>query len=263
LAHTNQVATQAASSTHTALSRQADATSAAATATAQVADATAQVAQATALAQSQATAQAHASATSAAIAALNPDPAVKTLALHDPLTSNSNGWDENSLAGLSCQFSGDGYHVASNYSILFPLCLLRAHSFSDLVFLARMKIVRGDCGGLILRSTESGPATLYYVEVCQKGFYEFVREGGPGAGVLRTGTSGAITQGLNATNTVAVVARGATISLYVNQQAVARVSDSTLSSGAIGMMAVDTSSNGNGQQVVAEAVYSEVYVWTP
>jgi eukaryotic-like serine/threonine-protein kinase len=261
-AHANQVAMQTASATSTAGSRQTAATQAASTATAQAVFATAQVAGATAEAQSQATAQVQATATAAALAALNPDPTFKTLALQDPLTSNTSGWDENTVAGLGCEFSADGYHVSSDYALLFPICLLRGHPFSDLVYRVQMQILHGDCGGLIFRSSESGTPNLYYGEVCRQGFYEFVRQGGPGAGVLLTGTSGAIRQGLNATNTVAVVAHGATLALYVNQQYVASVTDATWRSGDIGMMAVATSGNGNGQQVVAETVYSTLYVWT-
>ncbi len=255
LAHANQVATQADSATRTASTSQTNATDAASTSTAQAILATARV--------GAATAQAQATATSAAIAALNPDPSFHTLALSDPLTGNTNGWDESSgLHGEGCAFSGDGYDVTFNFSLLFPICLLRSHSFSDFAYLVHMKIVKGDCGGLIFRSTESANPNMYYVEVCKNGFYDFVRQGGKGPGILLMGTSGAIKQGLNMTNTVAVIAHDPTIALSINRNHIASVTDSTFKSGDIGMMTLKTIGTDSGNDVVAETVYSDLYIWT-
>jgi len=63
-----------------------------------------------------------------------------------------------------------------------------------------------------------------------------------------------INQGLNATNLIAVVARGSNITLYVNHQLVDSVTDTTYKAGVVGLIATD---EGNSTEVV----YRNARVW--
>ena|SRR5579859_3699369 len=260
-AHANQLATQNAQATSTAFSERAQTQSAstniASTATARVALATAQVVGATVQAQT----QAQATATANAITALNPDPSFHTLALYDSLISNSNGWDENGITGSGCMFEGDGYHTTSSVSGFVTFCLLRNHSFSDFVYLAHMKILKGDCGGLVFHSTDSASSN-YYIDVCQDGRYNFVREQNNVGTILLSGSNSAINQGLNKTNAVAVAVRGSAIDLFINRVHVLHTTDSVFKSGDIGMLTLKDLAPGSGQNVLAETAYSNLYIWT-
>ena len=66
----------------------------------------------------------------------------------------------------------------------------------------------------------------------------------------------AIHTGLNQANTLAVVAQGNTFDLYVNDEKVDSVSDSTYSQGEIGVLAANQAGNGT------EVVFSNAMVWT-
>jgi hypothetical protein len=56
-------------------------------------------------------------------------------------------------------------------------------------------------------------------------------------------SSSAIHTGLNQPNTIAVLANGITLNLYVHQQKIDSVSDSTYSHGQVGVVAAAYSSN--------------------
>jgi hypothetical protein len=221
--HENQVAAQATSraayarlsATQTAISQYA---------TYQAGEATAE---ATYQAEATATAQVQVQAQAAAAAPLNPDPSFHTLALADGLAFNSGNWDDTdsstSLYG-ACRFAHDGYHVISTTEGYFSICSLENSSFADFVYLVQMKILTGDCGGLVFHSDGYG---LYYASVCQNGDYEIARQDGDTDNllsrdsILLSGYSGAITQGLNKMNSVAVSVRGSTNTLYANKELVA------------------------------------------
>ncbi|HET8851873.1 MAG TPA: hypothetical protein VFN02_05050, partial [Ktedonobacteraceae bacterium] len=68
----------------------------------------------------------------------------------------------------------------------------------------------------------------------------------------------AVHQGLGKTNTIAVVARGNTITLHVNHQQIASVTDSTSSYGLIGLV---VSSYAPGSYPT-EVAFSNARVWT-
>jgi hypothetical protein len=120
-----------------------------------------------------------------------------------------------------------------------------------------MKILQGDCGGMIFRA-ESKSGKLYFLEVCQDGTYHFYRYmdyTGNNVKDLAGGSLASITTGLNQSNVIAVVARGSTLSLYVNKQKIASASDNTFNHGQIGLVA-DSFSH------PSEVSFNNVKVWT-
>jgi eukaryotic-like serine/threonine-protein kinase len=190
-----------------------------------------------------ATAQAQASAT-AAVNAANPNPytpGLGTLALIDPLTDNSKGyaWDASVHTNGTCAFIGGSYHVSTPKTQFFYLCSAEASDFSNYAFEVQLKVVQGDCGGMVFRS-DSNTGKLYFFEVCQNGSYSFSRYldfTGNNVKDLAGGSSAAITTGLNQVNTIAVVAQGSTLTVYVNKQKLSSVTDSSFTHGQIGLFA--------------------------
>jgi len=71
---------------------------------------------------------------------------------------------------------------------------------------------------------------------------------------LTDGSAPAINTGLNQLNTIAVVANGSQLDLYVNNQKIDSVNDSTYSQGTIAMIA-------NSISAPTEVSYSNLKVW--
>ena len=185
-----------------------------------------------------------------------------TLALNDPLSSqNPNGWE--AIGGYgSCTFTGKALrasatHQVSTYTV--SLCLATSTSFVNFAYQARTTIIQGDASGLIFRADPLS-SSLYYFMIEHYGYYilESVQRDNLPQGnvkVLVGATSAAINTGLNQPNLLTVIARSSTIYLYVNQQYLSSIVDSTSSSGAIGVFGENTK---NGPVDVA---FSEIQVW--
>ena len=200
-------------------------------------------ASATANAALTATADANASATASVIAA-NPDPYTPggKLTIYDPMSNNTlgNDWDvgTNSNGDGACTFTGGSYQASTPKTQFFYFCSDNASSFSNFAFEVQMKILKGDCGGLVFRANTT-TGKLYLFEICQDGSYDlFVyRDFNGNSTNLANGSSPVIHQGLNQSNSIAVVAQGSSLALYVNQQKVQSVIEKSYTQGAIGMVA--------------------------
>jgi hypothetical protein len=116
----------------------------------------------------------------------------------------------------------------------------------------QMTILKGDRGGLFFRQV--GTQMFYSFSLKTDGSYELVSTNGSASHILLQGTSPAIKPGLNQTNLLAIVAQGSTITLYVNRQSLAHVSDSTLTHGLIGLAAY-------AALQPAEVAFTNVNVW--
>ncbi len=192
-------------------------------------------------------------ATSTAMSERNPYfPYHGTLVLNDPLRNQSKGWDEHPVdtIGAACQLAQDGYHVSEQQ--IYIIGCFNTMQFSNFTFEVRMKVVKGDCGGIVFDHTDSSD---YHFEACQDGTYSFVRYDSSVPTTLLSGQSAPITQGLNQDNLIAVVAIGNKIDLYVNRQTIGSVSDSKYQQGIIGLLAHYYNSP-------VEIVYSDVKAWT-
>jgi hypothetical protein len=166
-------------------------------------------------------------------------PHTGSLVLSDPLRDNSKGnhWDVGTFANASsCAFTGGAYHMAVAVKGHLFACHAGSASFADLAYEVQMTILAGDRGGLFFRQVgTSGP--YYYFSIKTDGSYELDSFKGSATRVLQRGTSPAIKAGLNQINLLAVVAQGSSITLYVNRQSIAHLSDSTSARGLIGLAA--------------------------
>ena len=180
-----------------------------------------------------------------------------TLALYDPLSSSSY-WSSSSDSsfGGACQFSNGALHITQAPPSKRYTCDASSTSFSNFAFEVQMNIIAGDCGGIGFREGSGGKS--YYFDVCQNGNYRlylYVDYTGSNSRALRYSTSSAISTGTNQSNTIAVLASGSTIELYVNQQKIDSVNDTSYSEGSTDLVATAY----NNQTEVA---YTNARVWT-
>lgn len=213
--------------------------------------------QATATAQTNATTTAQAQITATSVAAtatavVTTYPFSNKVLLNDPLSDNSKGmkWDTGTnQTGGSCQFISQAYHAAETQAGFFNTCFANQSHFSNFTFQVDMTIASGDRGGLLFRA-DSVNNKLYYLRLDQDGTYSlflYVDDTGTNARSLDHGTATGFNAGLNQKNTVGVVARGNSIELYVNKQLINTITDSTYTTGEIGLTA---ESHTNSTQVV-------------
>jgi eukaryotic-like serine/threonine-protein kinase len=223
------------------------------------ATATARVSIQTATARANLTATAVAQANATATFVANPYPPNSgTLALFDPLKDNSKGhrWDETTYSGGGrCQFTGGTYHAAEGTKNTFNPCFANNTTFGNFAYQAEVTILKGDCGGLVFRA-DSTNFKWYIFEVCQDGRYDiFLFSGNAGKYLVNQTTNASIKTGLKQTNVIAVVAKGGTIQVYVNNTSVDTVVDNSFSQGKFGVLA-DEYNN------ATEVAFANMKVWT-
>jgi 3-keto-disaccharide hydrolase/AAA domain-containing protein len=206
-----------------------------------------------------ATAQAQARATATVSSTY---PFSTNLAFIDPLNSNSsNNWDEYfpNSNGSSCQFKQGAYHASETSQQYFTTCFNTGPEFDNFTYEVKMKIIKGDYGGMIFRG-DSTTNDFYYLKVGQDGSYRlFLYQNGSGksAQTLKDGPSiPGFHTGLKQSNLIAVVARGDKFDLYANGQLFASTIDgmNTYSRGEIGLTAEDNAHP-------TEVEYSDVKIW--
>jgi eukaryotic-like serine/threonine-protein kinase len=183
-----------------------------------------------------------------------------TLILNDSLSDNTRGndWNELMTSTYACKFEAGAYHIIQTQYHFFTDCFAEhvGVHFSNFTFQVQMKIIQGDCGGIVFRA-DSTENQFYFFRVCQNGFYDlrrFVDNTNQTARTLTSGFSSAIVTGINETNLVAVVAQGSELDLYVNQQDVRGITATAYSDGKI---AVAASQNGNPTEVI----FNNIMIW--
>lgn len=226
-------------------------------------------------AQATGTAQANANATAAVLATATAQAKATTTALqsiytqvtsgsptlNDPLSGqDGNNWDVGSTSGEgSCKFSGNAYHAGAQQSDYFYACFAETPTFSNLAFQVQMTIMRGDYGGIIFRA-DSANSKYYYYRIGKDGAYDLTISTDTTFAhdrLLKSGNAPSIIKtGLNQTNLVSVVAKGSDLYLFVNQQYLDKVSDSTYKSGQIGVFGGDFASTS------ADVAFTNAKVWT-
>jgi serine/threonine protein kinase len=166
-----------------------------------------------------------------------------TPVLDDPLGNNNkgNGWSEDN----HCVFSGGAYHVTIEQQNTFLVCY--AHPpFSNFAFQVQMTLLKGDGGGIVFRT--GGENAFGYRFFLGTGYFDL------NYGNKNLASSASIKANLYQTYLLTAIARGGTISLYLDKRWVITVEDSTASSGGIGLMAVDFSN-------AADVVFRNAQVW--
>jgi Domain of Unknown Function (DUF1080) len=198
--------------------------------------------------------------TATAVAITTVYPFSNNLKLDDPLVDNSKGynWDTATPSSTQggCVFTAASYHDSESQSGFFNTCMANNSNFTNFTFEVEMMVSKGDAGGLIFRSNSQVTA-FYYFRLSQDGSYNFflyVGTSGSTARTLAHGNATGFSTGLDQTNLVSVVAKGTTLSLYVNKQQITSVTDSTYTSGEIGLAAEYL----NGP---TEVVYTNAKVW--
>jgi hypothetical protein len=178
-----------------------------------------------------------------------------TPALTDPLSpQNPNQWYSLGSPG-SCTFTGNALHASASPTgskSTNSVCVARSTSFDNFAYQGRATILQGDTSGLTFRLDASGGYDFF---ISSEGFYAFASFSENNFKVLVVADSSAINTGLNQSNLLTVIARGSTIYLYVNQQYLTSVTDSTSSSGEIGV-SVDNTSGGP-----VDVAFSAIQVW--
>jgi hypothetical protein len=201
---------------------------------------------------------AHATATAASQQALFTQATSATPSLNDPLNQqNGNRWEEDSKAGGgSCAFTNGAYRTSMPQIGFFASCYDLSNNYSNFVFQVQMTILKGDRGGIIFRSGNFNH-NFYLFRASQDGSYDlflYVDNNGSNSESLAQGSSPAIHRGLNQPNKIAVVARGSSLSFYINQQYVTNVDDTTYKTGSIGVFADD-------QFNPTEVAFNNAEVW--
>jgi serine/threonine protein kinase len=194
----------------------------------------------------------------------SPSSAYRTLALDDPLSDNSHGyrWEENNDTYGTCAFREGAHQVNAIHGGGTKFCQASNTTFSDFAYEVQLTIVQGERGGIVFRNDKT-KGKSYYFSIGQDGTYALWLFVCPSASFdscyfsgVGDGSSPAITIGLNQTNLIAVVARGNTIDLYVNNQRITSMSDGSSSQGQIGVAVSDV----NGPP--SEVVFRDAKVWT-
>jgi hypothetical protein len=183
----------------------------------------------------------------------NPYTHTGKLAFSAALGDNSGGhkWDVNG----NCVFTSGTYHAIAPNASFSDYCIAQSTDFSNFVFEAQMRIIKGNAGGIIFRVTSTNPANEYYsFYIGQDGSYTLDKADGTS---LTNGSNPAINPGLDKTNVIAVVSKGNSFTLYVNHQPIDTITDSAYSHGHIGLIAIVYAKGGQPTEVE----FSNVKVW--
>lgn len=204
-----------------------------------------------------ATAQANqATATATAFQGMLTTATSGTAALHDPLSDNSlnNAWDEGATKTGGCRFTNGSYQANEALQGYFQPCIAEAARFSNFAYQVQMTITQGTQGGILFRA-DGTLKTFYLFRIGTDGSYALdLYRGSKQATTLVSGFSPAITTGVNQANQLTVLAQSNTLDLFANGQFITSTSDTDLSSGQIGVVALDYS-------IPSEASFSDAQVW--
>ncbi len=149
-------------------------------------------------------------------------------------------------AQIGCDFTGGVYHVGINQKNTFLVCYSQP-TFSNFAFQAQMTILKGDYGGIVFRTNKQDPFG-YRFAVGVGGWCNLVY------GNKELAKCAAIKVSLNQPYLLTAIARGSSISLYIDKQWVTTVEDSSANSGNVALMAGDFSNE-------ADIAYRHVQVW--
>jgi hypothetical protein len=160
-----------------------------------------------------------------------------TPSFNDSLSSQHDHWTSDSGNGNSCAFENGSYNIHMGAQQPFVECPDSGSSYGNFIFQIQMQMRSNTWAGILFRSVNQ-QLSSYFFTITPNGLYnlDFGNEQNNG-GILAYGRSAAIHTGLNRTNTLTVLAHNTQLSLYINNQFVISVNDTTYSSGAIGVCA--------------------------
>lgn len=183
----------------------------------------------------------------------NPYVSGGTLVFSDTLNSASPNWDQNT----DCAFTDSGYRVTTG---AFQACALNTHqNLANFVLEVNVSLLRGDVGGLFFRAKKHAHKTnAYLLDFDSKGNYQIWDYGtSTGLKLLARGISSDLNAGYNHMNTIALVAQGPNITLYINGHRVEHLTDNAYSKGGLSLI----SSEYTHHTGVSQAAYKDLRLW--
>ncbi len=181
-----------------------------------------------------------------------------TPAFNDALSdaSGNNGWDTNinPQGNTGCQFNNGAYHALEALRGELQPCFAEASNFSNFAYQVSLIIDQGDQGGIIFRAN-TAKSQYYLFRIGTDGSYTLERYTKNQATTLSSGFSIAIATGIGQSNTLAVIANKSTLALFANSTYIASMTDSALTSGQIGVVALDFT-------LPTDVEFSNAQVWT-
>lgn len=179
--------------------------------------------------------------------------------LNDPLTASNHdsSWEMDDTCVFHPKYYeqiSTGLNYCAHGSLSFPTTV-----YSDLLFSLDLSIQRGNQAGLVFRNRQNN---YYYFSITTSGDYvlEVHQRANGGQDIpVATGISSAIHRGQGQWNTLAVLAQGSTMKLYINTVLIAVTRDTNYTQGTI-CVAI----NGAGpQDVSGDAWFKNAGVWIP
>lgn len=141
--------------------------------------------------------------------------------------------------GGGCTFTKNALHSKAFQTNYYSPCLAHATNFHNFALEIQMTILKGDEGGIIFRSN-SHDSDFYSLRVRTDGTYGLILTQNDGHTTpLVYDKSDLIKTGIGHPNIITIIAQGNIFYLYMNKHYVGSASDSSYSSGSIGVMAVD------------------------
>ncbi|MBA2680104.1 MAG: serine/threonine protein kinase [Ktedonobacteraceae bacterium] len=199
-----------------------------------------------------------------------------TFVMNEPLTGNNYGWQESTATpiGGACKFVEGGYQD-SNPIIDPNPCFANNTNFANFTYQVDMKFTAigqlHSGGGIVFRGN-STTNKYYFFEVYNSGKYSLQICNAGDCTLQLAGYKSdnqiltAFHPGLNVVNTLAIVATGPRLDLYVNSQLIKEVVDTnnTYDAGMLGVLA--TGGNNNDLRTAAtstpaQVLFSNAKVW--
>jgi hypothetical protein len=173
-----------------------------------------------------------------------PTPTTSLLYSSSMSSPDSGGWEVAGSATFGCTYNGGGYQIGVNSANTYIPCMAQNLTGSNFIYQAQMTITSAsnNGGGLIFRQ-------IYRFHVIN-GSFDLAT---PSA-QLAAGSNSAINFSTGKTILLKVVAKGSDIYLYANNNLLTHVVDSSASSGAFGLLAVDFSNP-------TTAVFTNIKIW--
>jgi hypothetical protein len=162
---------------------------------------------------------------------------------------------------IDCKFDNGHYLITSQTNHFIGYCNATSTDYNDFVYEVQMKIVEGDCAGIVFRA-DAEHIKDYTFDICWNGVYHLYRyDRSTKPDTLQAGTDRQIKNNsiINRLITLAVVARGIDFELYLDHILVNTAFDNSgnaLKQGAIGVEAHDEFS------VETQVEFNNARVWT-
>lgn len=174
------------------------------------------------------------------------------------LTRDPGNWQCTTVT--TCSFHKDGYHITGIKKGFISDSLLIKQVFNDTVIEVKGIIVQGDpqnAGiGIEFRVPQDHEAAGYGFMIYDDGTYDVQKWDAQGTSSDLVGTtpSGVVPRGLNQLNDLKIVIKGTQFTFYDNGQQIATASDTTYTSGYIGLAVAEQGT---------EAIFSDLLITTP